>query len=100
MANARGGLGYQAGSTLRELGSRFGVSRHAISSLKARGVQIRRTPMVAGEIDAAATLYASGLSLAQIGSQLGYNATTVHLALRAAGVQMRDSQGRKRLSGC
>jgi HAMP domain-containing protein len=91
--------GYQAGSTLRELGTRFGVSRHAISrNLKARGVQIRLTSMVSEEIEAAAALYASGLSLAQIGSQLGYDATTVHLALRAAGVQMRDTHGRDRAS--
>jgi hypothetical protein len=41
-------------------------------------------------------LYADGLSLAKIGSRLGYHATTVHLALRAAGVQMRDTHGRER----
>lgn len=88
---------YQAGSSLRELGSRFGVSRYAISrNLKARGVKLRRTPMTVREIDEAVTLYASGLSLASIGSHLGYNATTVHLALRAAGVQMRDTHGRER----
>jgi lambda repressor-like predicted transcriptional regulator len=86
-------VGYQAGSTLRELGVRFGVSRNAISrNLKARGVQIRSTSLTAR----AAALYAGGLSLARIGSRLGYHATTIHLALRAAGVQMRDSHGRER----
>ena len=56
--------------------------------------------MTAGEIDQAAALYISGLSLADIGSRLHFHATTVHLALRATGVQMRDMHGRERLSDC
>ena len=93
--------GYQAGSSLRELGSRFGVSRYAISrNLKIRGVRLRLNSMAAKEVDEAVTLCASGLSLARVGSRLGYDATTVQRALRAAGGQMRDSHGRERLSEC
>lgn len=88
--------GYRAGSSLRELGSRFGVSRYAISrNLKARGVKLRHTSMAIREIDEAVVLYADGLSLARIGNRLGYHATTIHLALRAAGVSMRDTHGRE-----
>jgi len=69
---------YRAGGSVRELGSRFGVSRYAITpDLKVGGVQLRRTPMATSEIDEAATLYASGLPLAMVGSQLGYQASII-----------------------
>jgi hypothetical protein len=57
---------YRAGATIRELGSRFGVDRHAVArALKARGVQLRRTRMTTAEVQEAAKLYAQDLSLVQ-----------------------------------
>jgi DNA-directed RNA polymerase specialized sigma24 family protein len=40
-------------------------------------------------------LYATGLSLANVAGRFGVHASTVHSALRKAGVQMRDTQGRE-----
>jgi len=88
---------YCAGATLRELGAQFGVSRHAVArSLKAHGVRLRRTPMTPGEIEDAARFYTCGLPLARIANSLGYPAATIHLALRTAGVPMRDPHGSER----
>lgn len=52
--------------------------------------------MTTSEVEEAARLYIQDLSLAQVADRLGYHATTVHLALRAAGVSMRDPHGRER----
>lgn len=88
---------YQAGMTLRKLGTRFSVSREAVTrNLKARGVPIRGRSMTPAEIEQAASLYAQGMSLAPIANGLGFRVATVHLALRAAGVAMRDTHGRER----
>ena len=87
--------GYQAGSTLRELRVRFRVSKSRISSiLKAHGVKIRNQSLEADTIALGIRLYNSGLSLAQVGSNLSCDANTVRLALVKAGVQRRDTHGR------
>nr|WP_194946127.1 helix-turn-helix domain-containing protein [Mycolicibacterium malmesburyense] len=43
----------------------------------------------------AAQLYASGHSLAEIGTHLDVHASTVHKVLKKAGVKMRDTHGRQ-----
>lgn len=42
----------------------------------------------------AAMLYESGVSLAKIGTRLGFNDNTVRLRLIERGIEMRDSHGR------
>lgn len=52
--------------------------------------------MTPDEVEEAARLYAQGLSLAQLADRLDRLATTIHLALRAASVPMRDCHGQER----
>jgi orotate phosphoribosyltransferase-like protein len=54
------------------------------------------TTMMDEQIADAVTLYESGLSLAQIGTRLGFDNNTVRLRLIERGVRMRDSHGRVR----
>jgi hypothetical protein len=63
--------------------------------LKRRGVRLRNRSPEAAEIEQAIRLYDSGLCVAAIGAQLGFHGRTVWSALRIAGVQMRDTTGRK-----
>jgi hypothetical protein len=65
-------------------------------ALREQGVRIRSLPMMPAEVLQADRLYAQGLSLARIGDQLGYDASTVHRALRVSGVTMRDAHGQRR----
>lgn len=48
------------------------------------------------EIGEAVQDYQAGQTLAQIGKRLGFNATTVLMALHARGVKTRDPHGRER----
>jgi DNA-directed RNA polymerase specialized sigma24 family protein len=50
--------------------------------------------MTPDTISKAAQLYATGLSLFEVGAHLGVDTTTVHKALKKAGVKMRDTHGR------
>ena len=52
--------------------------------------------MTEEQVDLATRLYQQDWSVARIGSHLGVNGGTVWLALRARGVQMRDTHGRER----
>ena len=89
--------GYEAGATLRQLGTQFDVSRHTISKhLRARGIQLRLSSLTPDEIEEAKQLYAQGLSLARVGQHFNRDASLIHLTLRRAGVQCRDPQGRDR----
>ena len=82
---------YKAGATVYELAVEFGVHRTIISQrLKGAGVQLRLQPQTADQVEEAVTLYATGMSLADVGSQLGAHASTVHQALRQHKVEMRS----------
>ncbi len=85
---------YLDGSTVYQLGERFGVSRQTVSRLlKRHGVTMRMACMSQEQIDEAARLYEAGQSLARIGAHLGFNDTTVRSRLIERGVKMRPRQG-------
>lgn len=64
--------------------------------LASEGVQMRRQSLTPEQILEGAQLYGSGLSLAQVGQQLGCDHCTVWRALRVAGIPMRDTHGEVR----
>ena len=57
---------------------------------------VRLQRITPAEVEQAVRLYPAGNSLAVIGAKLGYSPGTIHLALRKAGVSLRDCQGRER----
>ena len=88
--------GYQAGATVYELAEQFHIHRNTIARrLKAQGVQLRNSTLTDSEQARAVELYATDLSTLQIGQQLGRNPSTIWHALKRAGVQLRDCQGRE-----
>ena len=88
-------IGYKTGSTVYQLAEQFQVHRGTVAKLLEReGVPRRRCPLAPAQIEHATELYASGLSLVSVGKRLGCDGSTVHLALRKAGVRMRDTHGR------
>ena len=90
-------IGYQAGSTAYQLAEQFRINRDTVSKLLERqGVPRRNRPLSPAQIERATELYGAGLSLVSVSKQLGCDARTVHLALRKAGVRMRDTHGRER----
>jgi len=89
--------GYRAGATVYELAERFKIHRTTVSDhLYREGVKMRGVGLDLAHVERAVSLYDQGWSVARIGSQLGANGGTVWRALRAQGVQMRDTQGRAR----
>ncbi|MEV5967311.1 helix-turn-helix domain-containing protein [Kribbella sp. NPDC051952] len=50
--------------------------------------------MSSTEVRQATQLYAAGLSLADVGKRMGRSYSTIHKALKRAGVRMRDTHGR------
>lgn len=90
-------VGYQAGATVYELGTQFGIERRTVSHiLRRHQVPMRRRGLSAEQVDEAVRLYESGWSLARISQQVGVDPTTVLTKLRARGVRMRDTHGRER----
>lgn len=86
---------YTAGHSMNEIASAHRIHRVTVSEVLDRtGTAKRPKGMNPSQIDMAARLYESGLSLASVGAQLGFNATTVRTALMSIGVRMRDSHGR------
>jgi transposase-like protein len=88
---------YETGKTVYELANEYDCHRVTISAaLKRQGVALRCTSPTTEQIDEMVRLYGSGLSLAKVGGQLGFNASTVHAQLRNAGIQTRDIHGQNR----
>ena len=88
---------YLGGDTVNLLAARYGVDRRTISAVVSRaGGSLRYRLIGEDELALATVLYASGESLASIGSNLGVAANTVRTALLAAGVTMRDTHGHRR----
>ena len=82
---------YQAGTTMKELGQRFGISRETVSTLlKERGVNVRYQPLDRKQIELTKLLYEQGLSLVKVGNRLSRNQGTVWRALKDEGVEMRN----------
>ncbi len=81
---------YGAGATVYELAVEFGVHRTIISQrLKGAGFQMRLQPLTPDQVADGMRLYASGLSLAEVGRGLGVNASTIYKALVERGAEMR-----------
>jgi DNA-binding CsgD family transcriptional regulator len=90
-------IGYKTGSTVYQLAEQFRINRGTVSKLLEReGVPRRGRPLSPTQVEQASQLYATGMSLVSVGKQLGCDGSTIHLALRKAGVQMRDAHGRDR----
>ncbi|MGC7102615.1 helix-turn-helix domain containing protein [Amycolatopsis lurida] len=90
--------GYQSGSTVYELGDRFGIERRTVSNILHRhGVPMRCRGLSPDQVDDAIRLYNLGWSLARVGDHLGVNHTTVLNKLRERGIPTRDTHGRPRV---
>ncbi len=88
---------YQAGQTMKAIASAHRIHRVTVSEVLDRtGTAKRPKGMSPSQIDMAARLYESGLSLASVGAQLGFNATTVRTMLLRHGITTRDSHARER----
>lgn len=82
---------YQAGTPCRDLAERFGINESTVfAHLKRRGVERRPFRKLRGEeLDRAKGLYAAGLSLRSVASELGVSRTTVRSGLVSCGVVLR-----------
>lgn len=93
---------YQAGSSVNELCRQSGLGKGTVLRLlEAAGVETRKRPgLDIDQLAEAVRLYESGLSLADVGSTVGREQSTIHHALRRAGVTMRppSAPGTKRPS--
>ncbi len=88
---------YQAGQTMKAIAAKHGIHRVTVSEVLDRtGAAKRPKGMSPSQVDMAARLYESGLSLANVGAQLGFDATTIRTMLLRHGVVTRDSRGRER----
>lgn len=82
---------------MKEIAARHSIHRVTVSEVLDRtGTLKRPRGMNATQVSLAVRLYGSGQSLATVGAQLGFNATTVRTALLGVGVRMRDPHGRLR----
>ena len=88
---------YEARATVYEIAAEFGCNRTTVAArLKKAGIAMRGQPPTSEAIDSMARLYASGLSLMEVGRQLGFCANTVRNCLRRRQLQVRDTHGRDR----
>jgi DNA-binding CsgD family transcriptional regulator len=86
--------GYRAGNSVYELARQFRIHRGTVSAILERQGVPRRYRLIDGQgLNHAANLYASGLSLSQVGEELGVDRSTVALALHKAGIQLRPRPG-------
>ncbi|MEM9409150.1 MAG: helix-turn-helix domain-containing protein [Acidobacteriota bacterium] len=82
---------YQDGETLEQLAEAFDIHRRTAAAILERvGVQRRYRRLTPADIDEAATLYRSGLSLEAVGMELGVSAHTILIHLRRLGVARRS----------
>lgn len=81
---------YGAGMPSTELMVRFGLGKGTVLDLlHDRGVAVRCQGLAPSDVTAAAELYSSGASLAQVGERFSCDAETVRTTLREAGVRIR-----------
>lgn len=85
---------YQAGHLMKQIAAQHSIHRVTVSEVLDRtGTAKRPRGMNATQVSLAAKLYESGESLATVRAKLGFNATTVRIALMGVGVRMRDPHG-------
>lgn len=88
---------HKAGQTMKQIAARHGIHRVTVNEVLARtGTTERPKGMCPSQVDMAARLYGSGLSFANVGAQLGFDAVTIRTMLLRRGVKTRDSDGRER----
>ena len=88
---------YQGGHTMKEIAARHGLHRVMVGEVLDRtGTAKRPRGMNATQVSLPARLDESGESLAFFGAQLGFNVTTVRIALMGVDARMRDPHGRLR----
>jgi hypothetical protein len=76
--------------TVYELADRFSIHRHTMSGILERdGVPRRCQKLSSDQIDAACSLYRSGLSLTKVSDQLGRRPETMRQTLMKARVEIR-----------
>jgi AraC-like DNA-binding protein len=88
---------YQEGITVADLADRYRISRTTLMKHIVRaGAPRRWRKLSQSDIEQAKHMYASGLSLVQLGEHFGVNRSTVQYAFRKVGFVLRDSHGRER----
>ncbi len=81
---------YQAGSTLAEVATKFGVYvRTAAAHLEREGIAQRRHRLTADQVVEAVRLYEAGCSTIQIGHHFGVYPESIRYRLKRAGVKLR-----------
>lgn len=85
---------YLAGSSMSQLAAEFHVHRTTIAAcLRKHGVPKHRQGIPPSEIEAAATYYRDGWSLARLADHYGCSGMTVREALTGHGVNIRPRRG-------
>ncbi|MDS2171864.1 hypothetical protein Q7C18_04065 [Nesterenkonia sp. CL21] len=88
---------YKGGEILRAIAGDLGVSRQRIADrLRERGVRLRGEKPSFEQLREMCLRYEQGESLSRVGARLGFNPSSVRVALLAAGVKLRDTHGRVR----
>jgi transposase len=90
---------YQAGSSTRELATRYGLSKTAATALlREREIPIRRQGLSDQQVRQAVQLYEAGSSVVQVARTMNLPASSIYDALQRASVVMRarHSPGRRR----
>lgn len=83
---------FENGESVPDLARQYEVSKRALRQLlRDQGMQMRKQPLFDNEVELAMNLYADGLSLREIGEQLGRGKTTVCNALVRCGVVLRPA---------
>ena len=86
---------YVGGATVYELAAEFGCHRATVAArLKKTGIVMRGQSPTSETVDSMVRLYVSGLSLQEVGMQVGFCANTVRYCLRVRRIQVRDTHGR------
>jgi transposase-like protein len=86
---------YEGGATVYELAAEFGCNRVTVAErLKKSGVRMRVQSPLRADTDQMVEMYASGLSLARVSTEVGFSVNTVRAYLYAEGVRLRDCHGR------
>ncbi len=74
---------YKAGATVYELAAEFGCHRTTVAErLKTVGIALRGQSPTTEAIDSMVLLYATGLSITEVGKQLEFCANTVRKCIR------------------
>jgi len=82
---------------MNQLARKYRVHRHTIAyCLHTQQIPTRHAGLLPADLQAAASLYEAGWSLARIGKKYGTADTTVRTALAAHGVKIRPRRGAAR----